>query len=426
MTYEQSHRGTGDNIGEIRFERPVKVNIGVNEPSRPHFPIPQPTQRFIGRDEDLSELHALLSENDIVFLNGVGGIGKTTVAMEYARRYGKEYNSLVWLDYHDSFRLSLLSLSPCFQFSEEPKEIIEIIISELSRYEGLNLLIIDNFSVESLKGEEKEREISFLQCQLPNFKKLITSREEKPGDFVKPKLLDNLPPDYAEALFREFFKGQYNPSILTQLFTLIEYHTLTIELIAKTLAGSHGAVTLGQLYSIFKEKKFDTPSGSVKTHLDYRNSELQINTYLGELFHLADLLETHLFLMKKFSVLPPSDIPNATLFDLLTSDGESSDISDSINTINDLVARGWLTQSEKGVTCHRIIRQYIQLHAKPAFENVQDLFLNITEKLSYRPEENPLERIPWIDFAVSLLEAFPEDREETAGLSSYVSIIYQA
>lgn len=45
-------------------------------PSRPAF--------FVGREKEVEEVHKKLSENDIVFLSGVGGIGKTELAKYYA------------------------------------------------------------------------------------------------------------------------------------------------------------------------------------------------------------------------------------------------------------------------------------------------------------------------------------------------------
>ena len=95
----------------------VKADIIIGpKPLKIHFPIPQPTKHFTGRKQYFSELHTLLQQNKTVLINGVGGIGKTSVAAQYAHQYKKEYSTIVWLDYRDSFNLSFLQLNNCFNF----------------------------------------------------------------------------------------------------------------------------------------------------------------------------------------------------------------------------------------------------------------------------------------------------------------------
>jgi predicted ATPase/class 3 adenylate cyclase len=82
--------------------RPERVHQVVADGLRREFPplrttalsgakIPAPRTPFIGRDEELDELLSLLGRRRLVTLVGVGGTGKTRLALEAARRVGPEF-----------------------------------------------------------------------------------------------------------------------------------------------------------------------------------------------------------------------------------------------------------------------------------------------------------------------------------------------
>jgi tetratricopeptide (TPR) repeat protein len=62
------------------------------------FDVPLPRNpNFTGRDEMLRELHKKLQSNGAAPLSGLGGVGKTQLALEYAYRYASEYERVFWL-----------------------------------------------------------------------------------------------------------------------------------------------------------------------------------------------------------------------------------------------------------------------------------------------------------------------------------------
>ncbi|KAF2732125.1 HET-domain-containing protein, partial [Polyplosphaeria fusca] len=66
--------------------------------------------QFVAREEELSEMHELLydySSRAAVVLHGLGGIGKTQLAMEYIRRHKEKYTAIFWLNANDEDSLQL-------------------------------------------------------------------------------------------------------------------------------------------------------------------------------------------------------------------------------------------------------------------------------------------------------------------------------
>ena len=57
----------------------------------------QPTTSFIGREAELSDVQSALQEHRLVTLTGVGGVGKTRLAMEVAARVSNSFPDGVWV-----------------------------------------------------------------------------------------------------------------------------------------------------------------------------------------------------------------------------------------------------------------------------------------------------------------------------------------
>jgi hypothetical protein len=85
----------------INFEQ---FAVGLNLAS-----FPEATQ-FVAREQELSKIHELLqdpSRRSCVVLHGLGGIGKTQLAITYARRHKEKYTAIFWLNANDENSLKL-------------------------------------------------------------------------------------------------------------------------------------------------------------------------------------------------------------------------------------------------------------------------------------------------------------------------------
>src|SRR5271156_1060950 len=75
---------------------------------------------FIGRDDELEQMKIILlsdpdpSDRKVLVLGGMGGIGKTQMAIRYAKRHHTSYSSVFWVDAtsESALRTSLRRLAP--------------------------------------------------------------------------------------------------------------------------------------------------------------------------------------------------------------------------------------------------------------------------------------------------------------------------
>jgi len=73
--------------------RPSQPKAGT----RPHADVPRRTTSFIGREQELRRVTAALQEAPLVTLTGVGGVGKTRLALEAVGANKEHFNDGVWL-----------------------------------------------------------------------------------------------------------------------------------------------------------------------------------------------------------------------------------------------------------------------------------------------------------------------------------------
>ena len=155
----------------------------------PHWSVPYPRNPFFtGRTEILETLHMHLGPdqtNDHVqsyALRGLGGVGKTQLALEYAYRYALEYSAIFWIGAEtlESITSSLLNIAEVLQLpgrdDKDPERVIAAVQRWLSSHRQW-LLIWDNLE-----------DLSLLQHFLPCARQgaiLLTTRQQALGTFAQ-------------------------------------------------------------------------------------------------------------------------------------------------------------------------------------------------------------------------------------------------
>ena len=101
--------------------------------------------RFVGRDTELQQLEASLypdsSRRKVYVIHGLGGMGKTQLAIEFARKHHKKYSAVFWLDASsmDSIGQSLVNVACGL-----PQDELSADITEELQHPKINVSIIAN------------------------------------------------------------------------------------------------------------------------------------------------------------------------------------------------------------------------------------------------------------------------------------------
>ena len=175
--------------GELRrLERAVlRQEIPAAAPRRARHNLPARLTSFVGRERELAALEGLLGEARIVTLTGVGGAGKTRLAVEFAAAAVERFGDGVWLA--DMAGIADAELVPSVvmealkvrQSGEEA--VLEALRCRLRSAELL--LVLDN--CEHLLGACVDLALMLLSS-CPGVRVLATSREPLgiPGEAVYP------------------------------------------------------------------------------------------------------------------------------------------------------------------------------------------------------------------------------------------------
>ena len=338
----------------------LEKNIPLADPQKPVLARKNvlPKDGFIGRDTELQDIHARLQQNPILFLHGIGGIGKSELAKQYAANYQSDYDTVFFAPYDTDivFLIANDSSITINNFSRAENEAIEKYyerklqkLKELISSNGERiLLIIDNLDTT----EDKNIKILFeLGCRV-----LITSRVDLGTTFMRPQMEVKAFSDTAIAreLFNQYYKfSEAESTDVDAIINLVQGHTLAIELIAKQVDAEWSTVheireklELGGLSSIG-----DEDIDSVK------DDDLSQNSAFGHIKALFDLSvfekdnkDNELYILANLSLMPFSGIDRnlfAKWCDLDNYGGKSC--------VRRLVKSGWVNDDGQNISVHSLV-----------------------------------------------------------------------
>jgi predicted ATPase len=144
--------------------------------STPTHNLPAPRSSFVGREREMPEIRRALSATRLLTLTGVGGSGKTRLAVEVARDLFEAYPHGVWLVELAPLSEEVLvpkAVAEALEVPERPAEPLADTLAEVLRNREL-LLILDN--CEHLLGASA-RLVDRLLDSCPGLSILATSRE---------------------------------------------------------------------------------------------------------------------------------------------------------------------------------------------------------------------------------------------------------
>jgi tetratricopeptide (TPR) repeat protein len=377
--------------------------------------IPKHDDEFIGREEDLKRLEKELETSQkIVLMNGLGGIGKTTLAKKFVQNNLDKYDHVAWIEVksQDSGHEQNMSVVEAFgydevlshslglEFSNESNDLrFKLIIQALSNLKGKNLLVIDN-----AREDLNNRDIKDILPRPPHWHILITSRNA--FSVFKPLAIDILSKKYAKELFQTHYKKTANEADIEELLHEIGYHTLTIELLAKTLNYPGQKLTIKKVIKKIRDKELSAPDLQRKIGLTHNREETEIYIHLIQTFNISPLTENEHWLMKQFCFLLPVSYTIEQLENFLDiqNDEKRKEFHDSLNMLS---KKGWLQLNEDNYNIHRIVQQMASYQLQPSLKDVENLiqkFIGLLFINSYTDFTKLFYLVPYAEFILSKLD----------------------
>ncbi len=392
--------------------------------------IPGPVNDFTGRAHDLQQIHETLKDNrSLLLLNGIGGMGKTTLAREYVHQFQDQYEHLLWISVQqDAEQPELQSASSALannvqlfqnlglEFNTDLSEAdrLALVLNQLKSLEGRRkLLVVDN------AGKSLE-EIRSQLPQPPDWHVLVTSRIQLNGLAIQK--LNELPTTEAEALFLKLYpKGQPGDPDILDLLKEIGYHTLTLELLARTCKGF---MTPAKLLQQIREQRFHALSR--RAWSEHSDSEQNIYAYLLAIFDVIGLSEPAQNILRQWSIIPSEEIVPEQLLQVFSVDEDEVDSFE--RALLELVDFGWISHNEEGDTyrCHQLIQEVARTHLKPNKSNCEPIIKGVRRLLSLdQSKDNPIDKFPWVPWGESLLLWLKLDTSELNILKNNLATVYQ-
>ena len=271
---------------------------------------------LVGRVADIDKIHELLFKDaQRVAIKGIGGLGKTSVAQAYIRKYRSYFDNIAYIQVilppnQDTLTDSefIEKIQQGFAYDTvllknlgielDPKTLdVDIYIElcqKLTHHTGEhNLLVIDN------TGAILTRFIDHLP-KSPDWHILTTSRHDI--DNFKTYPLSTLPFEEAEMLFKNLYGEEIDDAnALKFIFEAVGYLTVAIDLLAKTARSADLSVTSlrerVQAYSLdFKD--------AAKVKAGRFNESKTPAEHIIERYVLQELNEDDKYCLLAFAVLP--------------------------------------------------------------------------------------------------------------------------
>lgn len=380
---------TGKNAVNIQADRVIQP--GALRPLSEVAPTAKPVGVpgvgvFVGRHDELAQLHAALSEQSTVVVwavHGLGGIGKSTLAARYALDHAAEFSQVVWVtaDTQASLDAGLVdfavALEPQLSGLLSAKGLRERALGWLATYEGW-LLVLDNVAEPAL--------VRGLLTRIGSGRVVVTSRRASGwAGIAKPLPLQVLTPEAARDLIANTV-GSGPTRLLAGVETLCErlgFLPLALEQAAAYM--TQNSVTAEQYLDLLGQEPADL----------YRQGALDTpaERTLARVWAVSlDALSSNPLcgtVLRVLAWLSPDGVPRRLLAGL----GSQTEV---LGAVGQLAAYSMLAQDDSGmITVHRLVQavartgQEGDAHREPALveQSLEQAVSLLFQAIPGKPED---------------------------------------
>lgn len=360
--------------------------------------MPQAREIFDGRDNLIAKIGELFAGGKrVLFLEGIGGIGKSELAKQYALRHAGEYDQILFVTFSttleklmcDPLQIQIEGLERSSEesdavFFNRKLQILRTLVNERT------LIIVDNFDVDQ---DERLRE--FTEC---GARVIFTTRNAHSGyPSVKVTAIENM------NVLMEIFEQNFGDTVpeeergaVEEIFRMIEFHTYTIELIAKQMEASF--LTATEMLEILK-------SGQIQDGLSEtvagRHDRKTAFGHICSVFNTSNLNDLEKQLLMYLSLMGTQGVQVSRF-------KEWAQLK-SFETVNQLVRRSWIRkESGQRLSLHPLVKEVVYHELRPDAINCWSLLDKMTEFCYFAWFRPYIENLAAADNVLTVLEYFKE------------------
>ncbi len=393
--YSPTSRTTGNelyyvfsNHAELRdFLKSIEIKSTLLKPNN----LPSVGSLFKGRDDFLEQLRSVLLDKPTHIaavtakqtIHGLGGVGKTRVAVEYAKRYSHEYTALLFItgDSSSNLHSNLANLCGAMvlnlpeQAAREQEVQVAAAIRWLREHAGW-FLIVDNVDTPEAATAAEE-----LLQKLDTGHVVITSRLSQWGHAVQELALDVLSESAAVEMLLERTAGKRKPSLSDAADTLALAKDLGCLPLALEQAGAF-IVEDGCSFADYR-KLWKAHDDEVLNWHDQRTMKYPRSVATTWQTSFDKLGDNGRSLLRILCWLAPEPIPLTMLEKLPTGEGEMGiNISKARRDLARYSLAKWSDGTNTAIVVHRLVQE-------------------ITE---YRLPQD--EKLPWLKRSLQMVNQF--------------------
>lgn len=370
--------GTVESIGTQYYEKLMNmlraaINARVNGTPLIYANLPEITMPSLGKNERFTDREEYIAKIDDCFndgaqfihLSGIGGIGKSELAKEYARRNKIKFPTSGLINSSGSIRDLILKLpfkhnTQWESLSEDEKYRVN---QELLRKLSFDTLLILDDLTEDLDDNEELQEFIGLNCKI-----LATSRKSSMSKYSLS--VDEMDVEEAIKLFRKTYtKEKLSDDEIKELAEAVSCHTMTLELMANILQNT------STKYEKLKDNTFEVREKCKHAKSDKAQT---IDEHIKSLFSFGELTEIEKITLKFLSLLPQTGLPRERVAQLL--DVTEYDVTEY--DINELGNKGFVRiDSLDNASLHPLISEVAYREIEIDSET-RELFLKCIKELT--------------------------------------------
>ncbi len=330
----------------------------------------KPCKFFVGRDKEIEKLHTLIQNNNCLFVEGIGGIGKSEFIKKYIQLYKNEYTNIIYLRYNGNLKNMIADIQFVNDMEKDDSEYrFHKHYNFLKSLRDDTLIVIDNFDITI------ENEPFFDDFTDNEYKVIFTTRSNfEDYEYLHLDVIkDN---EQILSIINSFYAvNTENRSVLLSIIETVYRHTLSVEIAARLLKSSN--ITPSELLFKLIENNIKLDSDEkIQIKKDNKTSKKTYYNHLHTLFRLFELTDKQKYIVMNFCFVSINGIEKALFSNWIKEP--------TANNINDLIELGLIKCEDKWIYINPVIRDVVIAELEPKVTDCKDIINSIkTECIAY-------------------------------------------